>query len=89
MPKDFISVDQATKYGSHVISLRNSLKRVLDEAEFLKLTADHNVADPDYTQMDTMFGVGTGNGQTLYNVLASVYSQLSHTDIQTFIHRFG
>jgi len=89
MPKDFISVDRSSRYGDQLLNLKTNLRAVANTANYLRDVSLHMIADPDYTDVDTQFGVGTGNGQVTYNVLNSVVSQLNHADVQTLIERFG
>lgn len=87
MPKDFISVNTTKNLGADLVNAKETLRNVFDRLEWLRDTALHNIDDPDYADFEANFGIPTGAGQTVYNVLNTTVNQLGHGDIQTFFER--
>ena len=89
MAKDFITVDTTKNMGADLVNAKESLRNVTDRLQWLKDTMDHNVDASDYTDVEALFGIPTGNGQTAYNMLATTVSQLGHADVLALFSRVG
>lgn len=47
------------------------------------------VSGSDYTTIETYFGVATGYGQTLHDVLGTAATDLQGSNVQGLLQRFG
>lgn len=47
------------------------------------------VSGSDYTTIETYFGIATGSGQTLHDVLGTASTDLQGSNIQGLLQRFG
>ena len=67
------------------------LREIQDLANEVKDKLDHSCADPDYTGIEgaSGFGVPSGQGQALYNLVASARARINHADIDALIDRVG
>jgi len=70
MASDYIEVDRAKQLGGQLVRLANLIEEVRNLAAGLRDKADHNVADgPVYTDLETNFGLGTGDGGSVATLL--------------------
>lgn len=96
MAQDFIRVDTSIStatYASHLLSLINQTRSLIDLAEKLKGIMDHNIAASDYTDVESLFGLTVGNGSPVYNLVAGSLAAMKGTaqssDALTLIDRVG
>jgi hypothetical protein len=50
---------------------------------------NHQAADPDYTLIESTYGLSSGQGQTLYNLVVAAYGRLNDSSIPALIDRVG
>ena len=92
MAIDYIRVTIADNFrATRLARSVRILRECLDQLEEVKNTLDHVVADPVYTGVEGGggFGVPTGKGQEVYNLVAGAYARLNHADVTNFINRVG
>lgn len=89
MAQDFIAVDKTQNMGADLLTAKETLRNVTDRLQWIKDTMDHNVADPDYADIETLFGIPTGEGQTVYNLVSGTVAQLDNADVLALFSRVG
>jgi len=96
MAADFIKITRGgtgEKFGADLANAKNVARALIDQLEMLKGIAEHNIANADYTAMETIFGLSAGNGTVVYNLLAGTLGALKGTvqssDALTLIDRIG
>ena len=89
MAQDFITVDKTKNMGADLLNAKETLRNVTDRLQWLKDTMDHNIDASDYTDVEALFGIPVGDGQTVYNVVATAVSQLGHADVLALFSRVG
>lgn len=80
--------DQARLSGS----LRSAISQLASSAAALVTLSNimsQMVVGSDYTTIETYFGLATGTGQTLHDVLGTASTDLQAGNIQGLLQRFG
>ncbi len=92
MPIDFIKVDpglSTQKYAGDLISAIGSLRSAWNSIKRIKEIMDHNTDGADFAPVATLFGLPTGNGDEVYNLVAGALASLDDADPQALISRVG
>ena len=69
---DFIKIDRTTStavFSSEMVSLPQNLRRVMDQLEKIQQMGYRMFDDPDFTMFEANFGIPTGQGQTVFNLI--------------------
>lgn len=70
MARDFIKVDRttttATQAGS-LLSFKDTLRSALEQGDKILAVMGHNNDGTVFTDIETLFGLPTGKGQTVFN----------------------
>lgn len=72
MALDFIVVDSTTttaKFAHDLITLTRQLRETVDRLDFVKAVMDHSNTGSNFTQIETLFGLPSGQGQTVYDLV--------------------
>jgi hypothetical protein len=72
--------------------LRGAISQLAAAASTLQTLSNvmsQMVSGSDYTTIETYFGVATGEGQTLHDVLGTASSDLQGSPVQGLLQRFG
>jgi hypothetical protein len=89
MAVTYIKVDVSKRLGA---DLRQT---VVHGAEFderlhrLKDVMDTMIDGTDYTRLETEFGVATGQGETVYNLVAGAATDTAAANITQLLNRLG
>lgn len=78
-----------TDQSSNVITAVDNLRNARDRLQHAKNVMEACIDGADYTTLETLFGVPTGSGQTLYNLVAGVVSDLSGFNTSATVARIG
>jgi hypothetical protein len=79
MANNHVAIDQTKLFGAELAqSLRNA-KNAHMRLMFLKDKADQMIAGADYTAMESNFGLATGKGQTVYNLISGALTSFGGT----------
>lgn len=82
MARDFIKVDKTQSAAIEtpmLLSFISTYRLAMDQAARLKATMDHNTDGTVWTDIETLFGLPTGKGQTVYNLVAGSIGALNGT----------
>lgn len=71
-----VAIQQLAAAASSLESLSNVMAQMLN-------------GGTDYTTIETYFGVPTGQGQTLHDVVGTASTDLQGTNVQGLLQRFG
>lgn len=78
MAKNFIGLPTgANRLSNSLLGACNTLAMGRDQIRLLKEAMDQMIDGSDYTMLETAFGLSTGNGQTVYNLVAGTLADLN------------
>ena len=90
MAQNFIAVDLSSKYGRDVVHMRNQLLEASKACDALKDLMLNMIDGSDYSWVETYFGVATGKGEALYNMVNGTAGELAaDSNLQTLIDIFN
>lgn len=94
MAQIFIPVDITQNSGADFINLKEQLRHVADNFAWHKAQMDNNVLAPgtlasDYVDVETQWGIPTGEGQAVYNMVTTLLVQLAVADVQSLFNQVG
>lgn len=72
MARDFIKIDTSITTAIHSGTLKNAVQQVrqaYDRIVFLKQMMDHMTDGTSYADVELYFGLPTGQGQAVYNLV--------------------
>jgi hypothetical protein len=78
--------------NGHEQTLRREVDRLWACAEGvsqIKLIMEEAAAAPDWTGVETLFGLAAGQGETVYNLVVGANTALQASGIQQLIRRLG
>lgn len=82
MARDFIKIDRtqsAAIDAALLLSYVNTLRSAYDTGVRVKAIMDHNTDAVVWTDIETLFGIPTGKGQTVYNLVSGSLGALAGT----------
>lgn len=77
MPNNYIQISVTPQLGRELFNIICQLANIRGRLEQLKLDADNMTDGVSYTTIETAFGIPTGKGQSVYNLLAGTLSDLN------------
>lgn len=88
MAADFIVVDRTDQHGNSTVRLANLLRETQDLAADLLANAGHMWdTGPDYTQLESLFGLSAGSGGNFLTLLTNVDTALGDSSLTEFVAR--
>lgn len=72
MARDYIKIDTSTTTAIHAQTLKNAVRQVrqaYDDVIFLKQMMDHMTDGTSYVDVETYFGLASGQGQAVYDLV--------------------
>ncbi len=79
------ATDQSANIDTALINLRNARDRL----NYAKAVMETCIDSGDYSLVEEIFGVPTGQGETFYNLLAGLVSDLAGFNTTATIARIG
>lgn len=76
MAADFIQPSLSSRCGTLAVQISTDIRIVRDLLVKTKAIMDHNINGADYTALESLFGVSTGSGQPLYNLVAGALAEV-------------
>lgn len=79
---DFIKIDRTNStavFASEMVSLPQNLQRVINQLERIQQMGYRMFDDPDFSMFETNFGIPTGQGQTVFNLINGTLLALNGT----------
>lgn len=96
MAADFIKINTTVSTQTYAATLKGVVadtRRLIDNLELLKGVMEHNIDSADYSAVETVFGLPTGNGDEVYNLVSGTLAGIKGTaqaaDALTLIDRVG
>lgn len=86
MPKTFIRVvrnDSTAAYAGELLSLVNQLRSTINQLDKVKGIMDNNWSSTDFVDLETLFGIPTGQGQAVYALVRDSREALRGLSQQT------
>lgn len=77
MANNFIGVNLGVRLGGQLVAGSQNLRWSLDVLSALKTAMDNMINVSDYTTVEAQFGVPTGKGQILYNLVAGSITDMN------------
>lgn len=78
-----------TDQSGNVVTALDNLRNARDRLDYAKAVMETCIDGTDYSTLETLFGVPTGQGETFYNLIAGVVSDLSGFNSSATIARIG
>lgn len=89
MATTYISTNTTKRLGADLRQAMHALKEVRSDVRELKAVMETMIDNGDYSLLETEFGLATGTGQTVYNLIAGSLTALEGADINQTIIRLG
>lgn len=98
MAVDFVKVDpaltpQAGLYGGTLLTLLVSLRATIDQLDRVKAVMDHSNDGVSFTQIETLFGLPSGKGQVVYDLIngtrGAIGGTMQNSNALSLIDRVG
>lgn len=90
--RDFIKIDLTTTTATKAPMLAEYirvLRQTIDLGDRLKAIMDHNTDGTVFTDIEGLFGVPAGTGQTVYNAVVGAVAGVKSADARTVTERIG
>lgn len=78
-----------TVHGLNVLTAVAQLREARDRLDHAKAVMEAAIDNGDYSEVETLFGAPEGTGQTLYNLVAGVTTDMAGFNISATIARIG
>ncbi len=96
MARDFIKIDVSNNIQNPAMVLKdyvNTLRRAYELGSRVKAMMDHNNDGAVFTDIETMFGLPSGKGQIVYNLvngsIGSMEGSFQVADAKTITEQLG
>lgn len=89
MATTFIPVSTGNRLGAELRATVDQLRSGLDRIKKLKAVMDTQVDGADYSQLESQFGLQTGQGTTAYNLTAGALAQINVAAVTSLLDRVG
>lgn len=77
MPVNYITVDQSKRMGAELLAIVEQLRSSQDKLRQHKEMMDNMTDGITYANIETQYGIPTGKGDDLYNLVAGAVSELA------------
>ena len=90
MASTFIAIsNNANPYSQELSQFIRQLQSLVEQSDRLKDRYDQMAAGADWTTLATYLALSTANAETVYNLMASVNTELHATNITLLTDRCG
>lgn len=92
MPSEFIEIDLSKRFGPPLKRLADAVRDARADLQKIKSVADKAAAGADWTAFEATFGVPSGQGETVYNLLAGAFALIDNAaaaPLKDFADRIG
>jgi hypothetical protein len=89
MATTFIPINTGQRLGGDLRRTVDLAREVLDRLEDIKRVMDTQVDGADYSQLESQFGLQTGHGDDVYNLVAGAYAQINVPNVLSLLDRCG
>ena len=80
---------QRTPHGDNLLTAVAQLREARDRLDHAKAVMETCISTGDYSRVETVFGVEAGQGETVYNLVAGVCTDVAGFNISATIARMG
>ena len=94
--RNYIKIDRSTTTATHaqmLITYVNALRDAMERGREVLDIMDHNWIDTTFTDLEALFGIPVGQGQTVYNLVnngvQAMLGDLKSNDCKQLIERVG
>lgn len=77
MPNNYIAINQAVLLGSNLEGAICTLSQVKARLEQIKANMDNMTDGVTFTTLESSYGIPSGKGQTVYNLVAGAVADVS------------
>lgn len=77
MPNNYIAIGQSGQLGASLQQTVNVTSQLMARLQQLKLDMDNMTDGVAFATLETAFGIPTGKGQTVYNLMAGTIADLN------------
>lgn len=84
-----INVSRASAHGDNLLTAIAQIREARDRLDHAKAVMETAIDGADYSMVESLFGAPEGAGQTLYNLVAGVCTDLAGFNISATIARMG
>lgn len=78
-----------TSHGDNLLTAVAQLREAWDRLDHAKAVMETCIDTDDYSRVELLFGIEPGQGQTAYNLIAGVCTDLAGFNISATIARMG
>ena len=89
MPNQHIEINQAVRLGAVLFNAVSGLQPTLDKFANVKAIMDQVAVGGDWAAIEAQFGVPSGNGEIVYNLVTACNNALHTVEIETVTERLG
>ena len=82
MARDFIKIDTTVVTATHaarLLSYKDALRTAYDQGKRLQAVMNHNTDGTVFTDIEALFGLPVGKGQTVYNLVTGSVGAIEGT----------
>lgn len=80
---------QRTPHGDNLLTAVAQLREARDRLDHAKAVMETCIDTDDYSRVESLFGIEAGQGQTAYNLIAGVCTDLAGYNLSATIARIG
>ncbi len=84
-----INIARSSQHGDNLLTAIAQIREARDRLDHAKAVMETAIDGADYSQLETLFGAPEGTGQTLYNLVAGVCTDIAGFNISATIARMG
>ena len=78
-----------TPHGDNILTAVAQVREARDKFDHAKAVMETCIDGSDYSKLEQVFGLPAGAGETLYNLVAGVVSDMAGFNISATIARIG
>lgn len=84
-----INVSRVGPHGDNLLTAIAQIREARDRLAHAKSIMETCIDSGDYNQLESLFGIQTSSGETVYNLIAGVCTDLAGFNISATIARMG
>ena len=85
----YIATNTSKRLGADLRQAMHALKEVRSDMREIKAVMETMISGADYSMLETEFGVATGTGQSVYNLVAGALTDMEAANINQTVIRLG
>jgi hypothetical protein len=89
MAVDFVQITANTPQANNLRRYINNLQQAYTQGVQTAAILNNMAADPDYSMIESVFGLATGQGVTLYNLVVAANGQVNNSNVTGLLNQVG